>query len=123
MRLEFPWNVVNISPLAERNAAAEPYGIGVKTPTYWHLSTFDYILVSPQLAVRSMHTKDAKHRAPNASQGSDHFPVTAVLVWEMDCDGDGDSNVRYFEYRGNSATASYLYHDNAIAGIAPDTFL
>jgi len=64
-----------------RNAAAEQNGIGVKTPTYnyWHLSTFDYILVSPQLAVRSMHTEDAKHRAPNASQGSDHFPVTAVL--------------------------------------------
>ena len=64
-----------------RNAAAEQHGIGVRTPTYYyhHLSTFDYILVSPQLALRSMHTEEAKHPAPNASQGSDHFPVTAVL--------------------------------------------
>mgnify|MGYP003695010377 FL=1 len=65
-----------------RNAAGEPNGIGVNTPTYnfWHLSTFDYILISPDLQVLHMHTEEFGKKAPNADQGSDHFHVTAELL-------------------------------------------
>ena len=65
-----------------RNAAGEPKGIGVDKPTYnfWHPSTFDYILISPDLQVLHMHTEEFGKKAPNADQGSDHFPVTAELL-------------------------------------------
>jgi endonuclease/exonuclease/phosphatase family metal-dependent hydrolase len=65
-----------------RNAAGEPNGIGVDKPTYnfWHPSTFDYILISPDLQVLHMHTEEFGKKAPNADQGSDHFPVTAELL-------------------------------------------
>ena len=65
-----------------RNAAGEPKGIGVNTPTYnfWHRSAFDYILISPELQVLDMHTEKVGLPAPNADQGSDHFPVTAELL-------------------------------------------
>jgi endonuclease/exonuclease/phosphatase family metal-dependent hydrolase/nicotinic acid mononucleotide adenylyltransferase len=66
-----------------RNAAISCSGnMTEKTPTYyfWHKSVFDYVLVSPQVEVVSMNTEMVQNSiAPNATQGSDHFPVTAVL--------------------------------------------
>lgn len=64
-----------------RNAAAEPKGIGESTPTYnyWHKSVFDYLLISPTINVINMTTQDSKNKSPNLKQGSDHFPVTALL--------------------------------------------
>jgi len=64
-----------------RNAAADADGIGVNTPTYyyWHKSVFDYILLSKHLTLHSMQTQSAGDKAPNKTQGSDHFPVSSVL--------------------------------------------
>ena len=64
-----------------KNAAAEPNGMGVSRVTYnhWHKSVFDYLLISSTIQVRNMKTETANKKAPNATQGSDHFPVTAEL--------------------------------------------
>lgn len=64
------------------NAAGHPNGHGEKTPTYYyhHKSVFDYILYRNSLfSLKSMKTEVALHKAPNATQGSDHFPVSATL--------------------------------------------
>ena len=78
-----------------RNAAAD---VGMETkPTYnfWHESVFDYILISPQLRVLQMKTEDADMQAPNAKQGSDHFPVTATLVVGAASGGGGESKSNF----------------------------
>lgn len=64
-----------------RNAAADANGIGVDRPTYyfWHKSVFDYILISKHMNLEYMETEDAHEKAPNKTQGSDHFPVSAVV--------------------------------------------
>lgn len=64
-----------------RNAAADEKGIGVNTPTYyfWHKSVFDYILLSKHIELQNMQTQAVGYKAPNKSQGSDHFPVSSVL--------------------------------------------
>lgn len=72
--------VPSIDTPSLRNAAAD---VGMqKKPTYyfWHESVFDYILVSSQIRVLHMKTEEVGAQAPNAKQGSDHFPVTATLV-------------------------------------------
>ena len=86
-----------------RNAAAD---VGMETkPTYnfWHESVFDYILISPQLRVLHMKTEDVGAQAPNAKQGSDHFPVTATLVVGASGGGGGGgeskSNFQEIELR------------------------
>ena len=65
------------------NAAAKPNGMGETLPTYnfWHHSVFDYILVSNDISVEHMYTQEAREKAPNKTQGSDHFPVTAHLTF------------------------------------------
>ena len=62
-----------------RNAAADVKLQEKPTYYFWHESTFDYILISPQLQVLNMKTEEVGDRAPNKDQGSDHFPVTAIL--------------------------------------------
>jgi endonuclease/exonuclease/phosphatase family metal-dependent hydrolase len=64
------------------NAAGQINGIGVNTPTYnfWQQSAFDYILFRENLFnLTHMYTEAAGDKAPNALQGSDHFPVSATL--------------------------------------------
>jgi len=78
-----------------RNAAAD---VGMQNkPTYnfWHDSVFDYILISPQLRVLHMKTEEVGARAPNAKQGSDHFPLTATLVVGAASGGGGESKSNF----------------------------
>ena len=65
-----------------RNAAADPLGVGVHRPTYFHFhkSVFDYILLTPTITVLDMQTPKVTTPAPNSSQGSDHFPLRATLA-------------------------------------------
>lgn len=73
-------HVPTIKTPSLRNAAADVGMQNKPTYYYWHESVFDYILISPQLRVLHMKTEEVGAQAPNAKQGSDHFPVTATLV-------------------------------------------
>ena len=76
-------NAASLAKASTKPPSSALVSMRANTPTYnhHHRSAFDYVLVSPWISVRRMYTEATQSaRAPNASQGSDHFPVTAELV-------------------------------------------